>query len=134
MSMLNGAGSSAIEAHARAVGGGGEDLRAVAAVDLDGVGAVAALGQIGVVARIPDHAVVAGLAEHLVVAVAAGERVVAVAAEQKVGALAAEEGVVARTAIDGQLRDPGRQCRGGDGVVAAAAVDDEGIVRALRAR
>ena len=43
-------GIDAVEAHARAVGGGGEDLRAVAAVDLDGVGAVAALGQIGVVA------------------------------------------------------------------------------------
>ena len=96
-------GIEAIEPHARAVGGSGEDLRAVAAVDLDGIGAVAALGQIGVVARIPDHAVVAGLAEHLVVTVAAGERVVAVAAVQKVGAVAANEGVVARTAIEGKL-------------------------------
>ena len=64
--------------------------RAVAAVDLGGVGAVAALHEIGVVAGIPDHAVVAGLAEHLVVAVAAGQRVVAVAAEQQVGAAAAD--------------------------------------------
>jgi hypothetical protein len=88
-------GIDAVEAHARAVGGDGEDLGAVAAVDLGRIGAVTALGQIGVVARIPDHAVVAGLAEHLVVAVAAGERVVAGAAEQKIVATFAEQGVVA---------------------------------------
>ena len=70
-------GIEAIEAHARAVGGDGEDLGAVAAVDLGGVGAGAAFHQVAVVARIPDHAVVAGLAEHLVVAVAAGQDVVA---------------------------------------------------------
>ena len=64
----------AVEAHARAVGGDGEDLGAVAAVDFDGVDAGAAFDQVGVVARVPDHAVVAGLAEHLVVAVAAGQR------------------------------------------------------------
>ena len=107
-----GRGIDAVEPHARAVGGSGEDLRAVAAVDLDGIGAVAALDQIGIVAGVPDHAVVAGLAEHLVVAVPAGQRVVAVAAVQKVGALAADEGVVARAAIEGKLRDPGRHCRG----------------------
>ena len=131
MSMLNGAGVDAVEAHARAVGGSGEDLRAVAAIDLDGIGAVPTLGQIGVVAWIPDHAVVAGLAEHLVVAVPAGQRVVAVAAVQKVGALAADECVVARATIEGKFRDPGRHCCGRYRVVAAAAVDDEGIVRPL---
>ena len=94
MSMLNGAGVEAVEAHPRAIGGRGEDLRAVAAVDLGGIDAVTALGQIGVIARIPDHAVVAGLAEHLVVAVPAGQRVVAVAAEQKIVASLAQEGVV----------------------------------------
>ena len=39
----------------------GEDLGAVAAVDLGGVVAGAAFEQVGVVARVPDHAVVAGL-------------------------------------------------------------------------
>ena len=107
--MLNGAGIEAVEAHARAVGGDGEDLGAVAAIDLDGVGAVAALGQIGIVAGVPDHAVVAGLAEHLVVAVPAGQRVVAIAAVQKVGALAANERVVASSAIKSKFRDAGRQ-------------------------
>ena len=88
-------GVEPVEAHARAVGGDGEDLGAVAAIDLGGVGAVAALEQVGVVARVPDHAIVAGFAEHLVVAVAAGQRVVAVAAEQQVVAALAEERVVA---------------------------------------
>ena len=98
MSSANGAGSSAVEAHARAVGGDGEDLGAVAAVDLDGVDVGAALVQVGVVARVPDHAVVAGLAEHLVVGVAAGQRVVALAAEQEVEAALAEQRVVAALA------------------------------------
>ena len=95
MSSVNGAGSSAVEAHARAVGGDGEDLGAVAAVDLGGVDVGAAFDQVGVVARVPDHAVVAGLAEHLVVGVAAGQRVVAGAAEQEVDAALAEQRVVA---------------------------------------
>ena len=112
MSMLNGAGIEPVEAHARTVGGSGEDLRAVAAVDLDGIGAVTALGQIGVVARVPDHAVVAAFAEHLVVGIAAGQGVVVVAAEQKIEASFAEEGIVAR--LSEQL------------VVARAA--DEGVV------
>ena len=85
----------AVEAHARAVGGGGELLGAVAAVDLDGVGALAALVEVGVVAGVPDHAVVAALAERLVVGVAAGERVVLAAAEQQVEAALAEQRVVA---------------------------------------
>ena len=71
------------------------DLGAVAAVDLDGVGAVAAFVQVGAFAGVPDHAVVAGLAEDLVVAGAAGQRVVAVAAEEQVVAALAEQGVVA---------------------------------------
>ena len=73
----------------------GEDLGAVAAVDLDGVDAGAALVEVGVVAGVPDHAVVAGLAEDLVVAVAAGQHVVARAAEQEVDAALAEQRVVA---------------------------------------
>ena len=95
MSRLNGRGVDAVEAHARAVGRDGEGLGAVAAVDLGGVGAVAALDQVAAVARVPDHAVVAGLAEHLVVAGAAGQHVVAVAAEQEVVAALAEQRVVA---------------------------------------
>ena len=85
----------AIEAHARAVRRRGEDLGAVAAVDLGGVDAGAAFHQVGVVAGIPDHAIVAGLAEHLVVAVAAGQHVVAGAAEQQIEAALAEQRVVA---------------------------------------
>ena len=84
-----------IEAHARAVGGDGEDLGATAAIDLRGVAAGAALEQVGVVARVPDHAVVAALAEHLVVGIAAGQHVVAGAAEQEVEAALAQQGVVA---------------------------------------
>ena len=53
----------AVEADAGAVGRGRELLGAVAAVDLDRVGAVAALVEVGVVAGVPDHAVVAALAE-----------------------------------------------------------------------
>ena len=98
MSSENGAGLSAIEAHAAAVGGDREHFGAVAAVDLGGVDAVAAFDQVGAVARVPDHAVVAGLAEHLVVAGAAGQRVVAVAAEQQIVAALAEQGVVAGAA------------------------------------
>ena len=95
MSIENGAGVDAVEADARAVGCGGEVLGAVAAVDLDGVGAVAALVEVGVVTRVPDHPVVAALAEDLVVGVAAGERVVVGAAEQEVDAALAEQRVVA---------------------------------------
>src|SRR5262249_50383084 len=76
-----GGGVEAVEAYTRPVGGDGEDFRAVAAVDLDGVDAGAALVEVGVVARIPDHAVVARLPEDLVVAVASGQRVVLGAAE-----------------------------------------------------
>ena len=85
----------AIEADAGAVGRGGELLGAVAAVDLDRVGAPTALVEVGVVAGVPDHPVVAALPEHLVVGVAAGEGVVLVAAEQEVEATLAEERVVA---------------------------------------
>ena len=131
----------AVEAHARAVGGDGERLGAVAAVDLGGVDAGAALDQVGVVARVPDHAVVAGLAEHLVVAVAAGQRVVAGAAEQEVGAALAEQRVVAGLAeqqvaaraagqdvVAGAAEQVGARQRAvgfveGDGVVAALAED-----------
>ena len=68
---------------------------AVAAVDLDGVGVLAALVEVGVVARVPDHAVVAALAEGLIVGVAAGERVVLGAAEEQVEPALAEQRVVA---------------------------------------
>ena len=87
-----------IETHASAVGSDRENFGAVAAVDLGGVDAVAALHQVGAVARIPDHAIVAGLTEHLVVAGAAGQRVVAVAAEQQIVAALALQNVVTRAA------------------------------------
>src|SRR5262249_7566580 len=90
----------AVEADAGAVGGHGEGLGAVAAVDLDGVGAGPALVQVGVVAGVPDHAVVAGLAEDLVIAVAADEDIIAVAAEQLVVAPLAQQGVVAGLAVE----------------------------------
>ena len=106
----------AVEAHAGAVGGGRELLRAVAAVDLDGVGALAALVEVGVVAGVPDHAVVAALAERLVVGVAAGERVVLGAAEEQVEAALAEQRVVAGLAE--QLVVAGAA---GEDVVAGAA-------------
>ena len=106
----------AVEADAGAVGGDGEGLGAVAAVDLDGVDAVAALVEVGVVAGVPDHAVVARLAEDLVVAVAAGQDVVAGAAEEQVGAALAEQGVVARLAEE----HVGARAAG-QGVVAGAA-------------
>ena len=107
-----GRGVDAVEAHARAVGRDGEGLGAVAAVDLGGVDAVAALDEVAVVARVPDHAVVAGLAEHLVVAGAAGQHVVAVAAEQQVVAALAEQRVVAGLAEElVGARAAGRACR-----------------------
>ena len=91
-------------------------LRAVAAIDLGGVGAGAAFDQVAVVARIPDHAVVAGFAEHLVVAVAAGQHVVAGAAEQEVVAALAEQRVVAGLAEQQVVARAA-----GDDVVAGAA-------------
>ena len=56
MSSENGAGADAVEAHARAVRRDGEGLGAVAAVDLGGVVAVAALEEVGAAAGVPDHA------------------------------------------------------------------------------
>ena len=87
-------GGDAVEPDAGAVGGDGKRLRAIAAVDLDGVDAVAALVQVGTFARVPDHPVVAALAEHLVVAGAAGQDVIAIAAEQQVVSALAQESVV----------------------------------------
>src|SRR5262249_13456095 len=94
------------------------DLRAVAAVDLDGVGAVAALVEVGVIAGVPDQAVVAGPAEDLVITVAAGEDVVTVAAGADVVAALAQDGVVAGTAVE--LVVAGAT---GDGVVTVTAED-----------
>ena len=95
MSMENGAGSSAVEADSRAVGGGGERLGPVAAIHFDGVDAGAAFVQVGVVARIPDHPVVAAFAEDLIVGIAAGERVVLGAAKEEIESSFAQERVVA---------------------------------------
>ena len=97
-----------VKPHARAVGGDGELLGAIAAIDLGGVDAGAALEQVGVVARVPDEAVVAALAEDLVVGVAAGQRIIAVAAEQQVEAALAEQGVIARLA-EQRVRCPNRR-------------------------
>ena len=118
MSRLNGAGADAVEADPGSVRGDREGLGAVAAVDLNGVDAVAALIEIGAFARVPDHPVVARLAEHLVVAGAAGQHVVAVAAEEQVIAPLAEQGVVARLAEELVVA-----AASGDGVVAGAAED-----------
>ena len=114
-----------VEPDARAVGGDGEDFGAVAAVDLGGIGAVAALEQVGIVAGVPDHAVVAGLAEHLVVAVAAAQHIVAVASVQQIGAAFAEEDIVADVAEE--LVGP-RAAR--HGIVARAAEQIGGRQRA----
>src|SRR5262245_16712422 len=88
-------GGGAIEADARAVGGDREGLGAVAAVDLDRVGAEPASVKVVAVAGIPDHAIVAVLTEDLVIARAAGQNVIAGAAEERIGAPFAQEGVIA---------------------------------------
>ena len=106
----------AVEPDARAVGRGRELLGAVAAVDLDRVGAGAALVEVGVVAGVPDHPVVAALAEDLVVGVAAGQGVVLAAAEQQVEAALAEQRVVA-----GLAEELVAARAAGEGVVAGAA-------------
>src|SRR5262249_21819448 len=106
----------AVEANAGAVGGDGEGLGDVAAVDLDGVVAGAALVEGAAVAGVPDHAVVARLAEDLVVAPAAGQDVVAGAAEQQVVAALAEQHVVARLTEELVVARAA-----GQGVVAGAA-------------
>src|SRR5262249_19005966 len=72
----------AVEAHAPVIGRNGERFGSVAAIDLGGIVAGAALEQVTAVARIPDHAVVAGVAEDPVAAGAAGQHIVAVAAVQ----------------------------------------------------
>ena len=131
-------GVDAVEAHARAVGGHGEDLVAVAAIDLGGIGAGSAFEQIGVVARVPDHAVVASLAEDLIVVVAAGQRVVARAAEQEIEAALAEEGIVAALAEEhvaaraaGQRVVAGAPKQVGARQRAVGFVERDGVVAAL---
>ena len=109
-------GVDAVEPDACAVGRGGELLGAVAAVDLDCVGAVRAFVEVGVVTGVPDHPVVAALAEGLVVGVAAGQGVVLAAAEQEVSPALAEERVVAALAEELVATGPA-----GEGVVAGAA-------------
>ena len=111
-----GRGARAVEPDTSPVGGHGEDLGAVAAVDLNGVDAVAPFVEVGAFAGVPDHGVVAGLAEDLVGADAAGERVVAGAAEEEIVAPLAEEDVVAGLAEEHVGRRAADQ-----GVVAVAA-------------
>src|SRR5262249_60730939 len=91
-----GAGADPVEPDAGAVGGCGEVLGDVAAVDLDGVGAVAALVHVAAVAGVPDHPVVALLAEGLVGSGTAGQGVVARPSEEHVAAALAEPGAVPR--------------------------------------
>ena len=116
----------AIEPHAAAVGRDREGLGAVAAIDLGGIGAVAALHEVVVIARVPDHAIVAGFAEHLVVAIAAVQDVVARAAEQQVVSAFAQEGIVACAAE--QLI---RSRAAGEHVIARAAEQLGGGQRAV---
>ena len=108
-----------------AIGRDVDVLGDVGAVEQQRVDAGLALDGVVAVARIPDEHIVAGAQEGDVVAAAADDEIVAVAAEQHVGALAAEDGVVAGAAVDRELIDAGRQRRGIDDVVAAAAVDDQ---------
>jgi hypothetical protein len=106
----------AVEADAGAVGRCGEGLGAVAAVDLDGVDAVAALVEVAAITGVPDHAIVAGLAEDLVVAGASGKDVIAGAAEQEIGAAFAQQDIVAGLAEEQVVAGAANQ-----GVVAGAA-------------
>ena len=92
---VEGCRAQPVETYARAIGGDGEGLGPVAAVDLGGVGAVAALEDVVALAGIPDHAVVAGFTEDLIVARAAGQRIVAGAAEEQIVAALAEQRIVA---------------------------------------
>src|SRR4029077_20212160 len=94
----------------------GEIFGAVAAVDLGGVDAVAALHEVGALARVPDHAVVPGLAEHLVVAGTADQRVVAVATEQLIITALAKQRVVSALPEEQVISRAA-----GQGVVAVAA-------------
>src|SRR5262249_32698018 len=71
-----------IEAHPRAIGRDREGLGPIAAIDLGGIGADAALEEVAAIAGVPDHAVVAVLAEDLVVAHSAGQHIVTRAAEE----------------------------------------------------
>src|SRR5262249_54720410 len=98
--------ADAVEADARAVGSDGEHLGGIAAVDLNGVVAGAALVDGAAVAGVPDHPVVAGLTEDLVVPSAAGQHVVAGAPEQGVRAVLAQQGVVAALAEEQIVAGP----------------------------
>ena len=104
-----------VEPHPGPVRRGREHLGAVAAIDLNGVVAGAALVQVGVIAGVPDHPVVVALAEHLVVGVAADEDVVLGPPEQEVGSALTEQRVVAGLPEEHVTARPT-----GDGVVAAA--------------
>src|SRR5207237_94400 len=85
-----------IEAHARAVRGGGKRLRAIAAVYFHRVDARAAFIQIRSLTRVPDHSVVASLAEDLIVTRVAGKHIGSVAAKKEVRPALAKQDVVAR--------------------------------------
>ena len=111
----------AVEPDAGAVGGDGERLRAIAAVDLDGIDAVPALVQIGAFARVPDHPVIAALAEHLVVAGATDQDVIAIAAEQQVVAALSQEGIIAGLAEELVCARAASEC------VVAVAAEDVGL-------
>ena len=84
----------AVEADPSPVGGDGEVLGAVAAVDLDGVDAGPTLIEVTALAGVPDHPVVAGLSEDLIISGPAGQNVVARTAEEEIGAALAQESVV----------------------------------------
>src|SRR5262249_44916391 len=74
----------------------GESLSPIAAVDLDGVLAVAAFVEIGAIAGVPDHEIVPRLAEHLVGAGPASQAVVSCSAEKQVVAALPQEDIVDR--------------------------------------
>ena len=88
----------AVETDAGAVGSRREFFGAIAAVDHDGVNAVAPLVQIRALAGVPDHEVVSCLAKNLIRSRAAGQHIVAIATEQQVVAAFAEQRVISRLA------------------------------------
>src|SRR3954471_11985355 len=108
-----------------AIGGDGDILADVGAVELQRVEAVASVDDIAAVARVPDKRVIAGAEQRVVVAAPADDEVVTIAADQRVVSVAAGDAVVAGTAVDGELDESGETVSGGDDVIAAAGVENE---------
>ena len=111
----------------RTIGRDVDVLADIGAVEDQRIGAGLTFDDVAAVARVPDERVVAVAEKGHVVAATADHGVVAVAAEQHVVALASGDGVVAGTAVDRKVDPIGTELRSVDGVVAAEAVDDQGV-------